>query len=1117
MAITSQVDLSKGLIIVDESQMPSSVGKVSDKGMHIPDTGIIDGKNIIPTQSGYTSYFGKDRNIDDTVLGSLNVQEIITYRTKHGDVIQLAFTSDGLYLSSTGGSGTAVRSYANVNLADTTDDLSGGPETIDLSSETGDFTLSVYGTAAVTVAAGTATGTGFAQATEGSDVTFNLSVTGTVTLTLDSGTLDLERGAAMKKVEQASTSTHFIPGSDPSQIRIDLPSGKGDWIKVFWATYGHASVWELWTYALVDNELYIYHKGLKYFYKLYSVEPEQVLFDELTPTYIVSTDKIWQFNITSEDDSAGDDTYKAVEINTDSGIYLGKYSHTTDKAHAVWNIERTVLSPFHLGLPAKLENVVKAKVDIDTTITLGADYTTKTLTKNGAASELIYTWGDYSVAQGLSGRNCASYLTIDDLTTGGVLTLEQGTGPATASVDTTILGTDTKAEILTKVVALVEALNTSYYYHVSFISDFATAKDEISLVFTIASNISGPSSSNNLYIYYTGTATAVTMFNQSGYSTQHAYFNLLKPLYRIDELSGYATFALDEVATVTVDGVDYSVTATASESSSSVLSRLRTEILLNSNFEEWILATPDGSFSFSKVTDTTWDLGGAREAPITVSNNLQLKDTDWFSPDPYVPSWTATAYEATYATLRIQGFKEYGLTQLVITLDGTAYNIPMSSVYDSNDMADLITSLLPGAAQTVTTVASATADYDLLINVPIFDGSTPSATLTQDGTTTWTLASTNSETIDLLQVDGIFYARGRIGYWTNDNTPGWSNSKNPIDFLPSTVTRANQISVKAVQGDIIKCLSYEEGFLIYSTGNIVQGKYVANDANVFRFLAIPGAEGIVDPRHVAMAGSIQFYWNSMGLYSIDPANGQLQEQLEQLGDWINTYSYPVTVQSLAGRFLVLNLLDSAVDGTQRDVRNGNPAIAAYIAPHEGSPVELDVGLHTNNLYPTYKRALLYDTKLGRWGTCDQDYLILSSLTPYNQSAYQADRDYRNTTKFLDNHQRGLLILGTSGKLWLTNDNPDDGYLVVGHYATHRIKRTKVISTYLEFASIPDATMDFEPSLDWKTVDWDRVVSEDVDDLRTYLLPNMSAYWFNFVLRGRFHITRGMIKGQNHGR
>jgi len=110
---------------------------------------------------------------------------------------------------------------AATNYADGDDDLGGGAETIDLTAGgTGDYTLSVSSDAAVTVAAVGATGTGFAQATLGSDVTFNLSVAGTVSLTLDSGTLGtLPSGAADKQVEKGSYATTHIETSGAAATR----------------------------------------------------------------------------------------------------------------------------------------------------------------------------------------------------------------------------------------------------------------------------------------------------------------------------------------------------------------------------------------------------------------------------------------------------------------------------------------------------------------------------------------------------------------------------------------------------------------------------------------------------------------------------------------------------------------------------------------------------------------------------------------------------------------------------------------------------------------------------------------------------------------------------------
>ena len=145
----------------------------------------------------------------------------------NGPDLQITGTATANYATVTNSNATGGTEVTATNSTDSGGNTNWvfGPaagETIDLTGLTGDFTLSVYGTAAVTVAAGTATGTGFGQATEGNPVTFNLSVTGTVTLTLDSGTLDTYQGAAMKQVEQGAVSTPFIKTSGgPGSRTID--------------------------------------------------------------------------------------------------------------------------------------------------------------------------------------------------------------------------------------------------------------------------------------------------------------------------------------------------------------------------------------------------------------------------------------------------------------------------------------------------------------------------------------------------------------------------------------------------------------------------------------------------------------------------------------------------------------------------------------------------------------------------------------------------------------------------------------------------------------------------------------------------------------------------------
>ena len=159
----------------------------------------------------------EDVDTNTTVPGEYT-PDIAFYSTQNGNTVD----ANGVVTEAVGAAITTpvkmVHAPAATNYADGANDLSGGPETITLSS-TGDYTLSVYGTAAVTVAAGTATGTGFGQATENNPVTFNLTATGTVTLTLASGALDVVYGAAAKQVEDGMFSTPFIPTSGATASR----------------------------------------------------------------------------------------------------------------------------------------------------------------------------------------------------------------------------------------------------------------------------------------------------------------------------------------------------------------------------------------------------------------------------------------------------------------------------------------------------------------------------------------------------------------------------------------------------------------------------------------------------------------------------------------------------------------------------------------------------------------------------------------------------------------------------------------------------------------------------------------------------------------------------------
>ncbi len=216
---------------------------------------------------------------------------------------------------------------AATNYADGADDLSGGAETVDLTTAgTGDYTLSVEGTAAVTVAAGTATGTGFGQATEGNPVTFNLTGAGTVTLTLDSGTLDKVDGLAIKQIEKNPFATSWIPTDGATANRTaDDASGmfeeanfsqtEGSWIArlngIARPTDGQHAIFNL-TAASTQGPLYRVNNDLR----------ANDGTDESSVTFAAGDD--------------GDDVYVAVDFGTGSTKEVG-YRNITDTGSWTWD------------------------------------------------------------------------------------------------------------------------------------------------------------------------------------------------------------------------------------------------------------------------------------------------------------------------------------------------------------------------------------------------------------------------------------------------------------------------------------------------------------------------------------------------------------------------------------------------------------------------------------------------------------------------------------------------------------------------------------------------------------------------------------------------------------
>jgi len=187
-----------------------------------------------------------------------------------------------------------------------------------------------------------------------------------------------------------------VAGDDPEYDKIDLPAGKGAWIEVLSTV--PLSTWKQWTFTLMSNTLYVYQKGMNFVGNITSYRSEQVIFEHLVPTYIIGTGQRHTFTYTSEDDSAGDDTYKRINITTDTGLDFGvqqiAVDSASDVARAMEAWEAIFSSTGFFSFEAT--ETLRTEVDIDALIAI--DLTLSELqaiiadtSHDGAASELTLT------------------------------------------------------------------------------------------------------------------------------------------------------------------------------------------------------------------------------------------------------------------------------------------------------------------------------------------------------------------------------------------------------------------------------------------------------------------------------------------------------------------------------------------------------------------------------------------------------------------------------------------------------------------------------------------------------------------------------------------------------
>lgn len=97
------------------------------------------------------------------------------------------------------------------------------------------------------------------------------------------------------------------------------------------------------------------------------------------------------------------------------------------------------------------------------------------------------------------------------------------------------------------------------------------------------------------------------------------------------------------------------------------------------------------------------------------------------------------------------------------------------------------------------------------------------------------------------------------------DTVYWSATGDPTDFIPNLVTGAGSEKPTPVKGRIVICRPIEDGFIIYTTENVVIARYSQNVRFPFIFKEIKNSAGTENPEHTTPAGNDTSYYH----YSTD--------------------------------------------------------------------------------------------------------------------------------------------------------------------------------------------------------------------------------------------------------
>lgn len=222
--------------------------------------------------------------------------------------------------------------------------------------------------------------------------------------------------------------------------------------------------------------------------------------------------------------------------------------------------------------------------------------------------------------------------------------------------------------------------------------------------------------------------------------------------------------------------------------------------------------------------------------------------------------------------------------------------------------------------------------------------------------------------LTLANILGICGSANYMIAWTN-TTVFWSSTLTETDFTPSLTTGAGSIIPNQLRGTIVSCTPLDDGFLIWTTANIVSAVYTGNVQSPWIFHEVDSGAGITDYEKVGFEADTQtqFAWTVNGLMQVN------KKTAIQFAPDVSDFIASKTIESWVNFVLTSTVSPTAL------VIKVNYIGQRYLVISYGAA--------------QLTHALIYDTVLQRWGKV--------MITHVRVFEYAAPLQYINSGKFSD--------------------------------------------------------------------------------------------------------------------